>query len=161
MPRDRSKDIEQYDYFRGSISRGLWRFILYRFTRASGWMLLVTLLFVSYASNTLEIQAYTPVAYLLCIWLVALAAALVSRPRIRVRARHGDRIRVGDTLPVEIELTQVRRWRQELNIVAHRLPPSIDAAAPDGLRVRPLGFGESVRLTMGLVCRERGAHSWR
>src|SRR5437660_3557076 len=93
IPRDRSKDITRYAYFQGSISRGLWRFIMYRFTRASGWVLALTLFFMSYASNTLDIQAYTPVAYLICIWLVALIAALFSRPRVTIRVRHSDRVR--------------------------------------------------------------------
>src|SRR5438128_1858913 len=123
IPRSRSKDITRYAYFQGSISRGLWRFIRYRFTGASGWLLALTLLFMGYGSNTLDIQAYTPVAYLVCIWLVALIAALLSRPRVRISARHADRVRVGDTLPVDLDVTQQRHWRHDLNLVAHCLPP--------------------------------------
>ncbi len=160
IPKNRSKDITRYAYFQGSISRGLWRFVLYRFTKASAVLLALTLLFMSYASNTLDIQAYTPVAYFLCIWLVALVAALISRPKILLTVRHSDRIRVGDTLPVALEATQQRRWRHELNLVAHRLPPSVDPVPPEGVRIPALARGESARLSMGLTCRERGVQVW-
>src|SRR5438552_18757442 len=108
IPRNRSKDITCCVYFQGSISRGLWRFIHYRFTQASGWLFVLTLLFIGYGSNTLEIQAYTPVAYLVCIWLVALLAAMLSRPRVHAVVRAADRIRVGEALPIELEVTQQR-----------------------------------------------------
>src|SRR5436190_16641797 len=91
IPRSRSKDITRYAYFQGSISRGLWRFITYRFTRASGWLLVLTLLFMGYGANTLDIQAYTPVAYLTFIWFVAVISALLSFPKVRLMARCADR----------------------------------------------------------------------
>ena len=160
IPRNRSKDIACYAYFQGGISRGLWRFIHYRFTNASGWLLALTLLFMAYASNTLDLQAYTPLGYLIATWLVALFAALLSRPRVRISARHSDRIRVGDTLPIALEVTQQRRWRHELNVVAHRLPPALDASPPDGVRIPALAIGETARVSMGLVCRERGNYVW-
>ena len=160
LPRNRSKDITYYAYFQGSISRGLWRFVFYRFTPASGWMLALTLLFMSYSSNTLDIQAYTPVAYFLCVWLVTLIAALLSRPRVSIDARHADRVQVGETLPIELTVTQKRRWRHVLNVVAHRLPPSLDPSPGDGVKVPALAFGESAQVTTGLVCRERGVYLW-
>jgi len=160
IPRNRSKDITCYAYFQGSISRGLWRFIYYRFTRPAGWLLLLTLLFAAYSANTLDIQAYTPMSYLLCIWTVTLLAALVARPRIQAAVRFSDRLQVGETLPIDLEVTQQRRWRQDLNLVPHRLPPALDPAPTDGVRLPRLGKGETARVSLGLVCSERGMHVW-
>jgi uncharacterized protein (DUF58 family) len=123
-------------------------------------VVVLTLLFLSYGSNTLEIQTYTPVAYLLCIWLVALLGAWMSRPRISLAVRCSDRIRVGETLPIEIDLTQLRSWRQDLTVVADRLPPPIDLVPDDGARISSLGGGKTARVSLGLLCRERGVYAW-
>ncbi len=160
VPRNRSKDISRYAYFQGSISRGLWRFTTYHFTRRSAWLIAVTILFSGYAVNTLEIQAYTPFAYLVFIWLVAFAGSFLSRPRAALTASHSDRVRVGETLTIELEITQQHRWRQELTVVPHLLPPALDPQPEDGLTLPPLKQGESARASLGLVCRSRGRHLW-
>ena len=160
IPRNRSKDITRYVYFQGAISRGLWRFIYYRLTSASGWLLLVTLMFLGYGLNTLDQQAYTILAYLLCIWIVTVASAIWARPRVQLSVQSADRVSVGMTLSVDLQVTQLRRWRQDLSIIPHRLPPPLDVAPEDGVRLTGLGIGESARATLGLVCAERGVHHW-
>jgi uncharacterized protein (DUF58 family) len=122
--------------------------------------MVLTLLFIGYGANTLDIQTYTPVAYLVCIWFVALLAAVISYPRVLASTRFADRIRAGETLPVELEITQLRRWRQQLTIVPHRLPPGLDPAQPDGVRLPSVARGEVARVSLGITCRERGLHAW-
>jgi uncharacterized protein (DUF58 family) len=160
IPRNRSKDITCYTYFQGAVSRGLWRLIYYRLTSASGWLVLVTLLFLGYGLNTLDQQAYTPLAYLVCVWLVTLASALWARPRIELTAHYADRVSAGATLPLDLEVTQLRHWRQELTVIPHRLPPALDVSPDDGVRLSTLGQGRSARVSLGLTCVERGVHVW-
>ena len=161
FPRNRSKDISFYAYFQGGISRGLWRFVYYRFTSASRWFMAITLLFIAYGSNTFDIQAYVSVMYLLCIWLVAILSALVSRPRVTASVHAADRIRVGEKLAIELDITQERRWRQQLTVVPNRLPPSLDPVPADGVRLPALSKGETARVSVGLLCRARGLHIWQ
>lgn len=160
FPRDRSRDIVCYAYFQGSISRGLWRFIYYRFTSSSGWLVALTLLFFAYGSNTLDIQAYTPLAYLVFIWFVAIVGALFVRPRVQLDARCADRVRVGETLPIDLHVTQQRRWPQDLAVVPHRLPPALDPLPVDGVRLPTLARGETAHVSLGIRCHERGVHLW-
>src|SRR5438093_814173 len=91
----RSKEIAYSLYFQSTVMRGLWRFFTCRLTPGGGWVLLLTMIFMAYGSNTLDLQAYAPFFYLLALWIVALAAASLVRPRVALQCHHIERIGVG------------------------------------------------------------------
>ena len=159
-PRDRTKDIKHYAYFQGAISRGLWRFFAYRFTPATLWMLGLTFIFFFYGSSSLEIQAYTGLSNLFSVWIVALLSAELLRPRARIEARHSDRVSVDEVLPVELYVTQLRNQQQQLNIVPHELPPSLESVPPQGVLLPSLGYNQTIKAALGIRCTNRGLHQW-
>ncbi|HEX5323257.1 MAG TPA: DUF58 domain-containing protein [Capsulimonadaceae bacterium] len=154
-----TKDIEYHPYLRGSISRWLWRFYMYRLTRSGRWFLWLTAAFAVYGSTSLQLQVYVPFTYAFGLWFVALIAALAGAPRVRLTARHADRVSAGDTLPVDIEVSRRGRFpAAELFVLPHRLPPAIDAAEPQGVPAPPLSPGQSARVRLGLICKRRGVY---
>lgn len=160
LPRNRSKDIAYFLYFQGQISRAAWKFIMYRCTEVTGWFALVTLGFLAYGSNSLDIQTYVPACYLLAIWIVSLGFSLFLPPRARLEAAHRGRARAGEIVPVRVTVTQFGRTPQALTVVPHRLPPELDPEIFDGVRSGVLKRGERAELTVGLLCRRRGAYTW-
>lgn len=104
----RAKDISQHPLFRGAISRWAWRFFCYRFTQPARWFLTLSLLCMTLGSNSLDLQIYVPFTYAFGIWLIAWLCALLVKPRIALSAHHAERIRAGETLPVEVEVRQQR-----------------------------------------------------
>src|SRR5450432_2518917 len=116
----RSKEIAYNLYFQSSVMRLLWRFFTCRLTPGGGWFLLLTLLYMAYGSNTLEIQAYAPFLYLLALWVVALIVGSRVRPRVALQCHHPDRIGVGETLLLDMEIEPQKRPPPDLNIIPHR-----------------------------------------
>jgi len=157
-----TKDIDYHPYLRGSLSRWVWRFYMYRLTRSGRWFLWLTAAFVVYGSTSLDLQVYVPFTYAFGLWLVALVAALAGAPRVSLSVRHADRICAGDTMPVDVEIS--RRGLLpciDLFVLPHRLPPSVDAGEPQGVPVGELARGRTARLRLGLVCKKRGIYTLR
>ena len=76
-----TKDIGDYLFLRGAVSRWLWRIYIQRFTSAGRWCLLVSFVFIAYGGASLQLQAYVTAIYLLAMWTLAVAAMLAYRPR--------------------------------------------------------------------------------
>src|SRR5579871_3518009 len=155
-----TKDIDYHPYFKGAISRWAWRFYTHLLTRSGRGFLLVTLFFLAYGSNSLELQAYVPCLYLLGLWVVAILASGIWRPRVALQARHAERVCAGETVPVEVEVEQKRRLvGTDLSVLPSGLPPTIDAMPEDGVGLPSLARGKKARVTLGLHCKRRGVYT--
>lgn len=158
----RTKDIRYYPYFQSPLSRGIWFLLSARLTRISRWLVLITLLFFFYGSNSLDIQGYVPLLYLLNVWAVAVVSLLLFRPDFKAEAKHADRISVGETLPIDIEVEQRRRKNQvETTLIPLCLPPGLEVVPEDGVRLPPLPFGEKAKFQLRIKCLQRGVQEWQ
>ena len=95
FPLVRTKDVRYHPYFPGAISRTVWRFFAYRFTRPGLWVLLVTVVIGAYGSNSLQMQGYVPFLYLAGLWLVASIGVRLYRPKVKLTVQHADRVSAG------------------------------------------------------------------
>ena len=153
-------DIDAHPYFKGHISRWAWRFYTHRLTRAGRWFFWPTLAFASFGTLTFDLQFYVIFFYLIILWAVALLAALCLPPRVTVRARHAERIRVGETLPIEVTLTQRGAFPGiDLQVLPARLPLGLGAVPPDGVPAPLLRRGEEAVLRLGLYAARRGVYA--
>ena len=84
----RTKDISLHPGFRGEISRALWRLWVCRLTPAAQYLVGVTALFVAFGSNSMQVQAYIPVAYLIALWAVSIVCTAVVKPRAELKISH-------------------------------------------------------------------------
>ena len=158
----RAKDISQHPLFRGAISRWAWRFFCYRFTQPARWFLTLSLLCMTFGSNSLDLQIYVPFTYAFGIWLVAFFCALLIKPRVALSAHHAERIRAGETLPVEVEVRQQRHLLgAAMTLIPHCLPLALDAVPEDGLRLPALARGQKTRARIGIRCTKRGLYTWK
>ena len=157
-----TKDIDRHPMFRGGISRGTWRFFMLRLTPASRWFLLPTVIFMTYGSSSLQLQAYVPFCYALGLWATGFLGVLFCKPRVKLRISHAERIREGETLPIDIEIEQLRSLSAaELNVIPYGLPPDMDAESDEGISVPSLAVGETARLRLNLLCKKRGNQRWK
>ena len=78
--QSRAKDIRYIRLFRAEISRWAWRFYTYRLTPASRWFLALSVLFMMFGSNSLDLLIYVPFTYAFGIWFVAVAGVLCFGP---------------------------------------------------------------------------------
>lgn len=154
-----TKETTGHPFFRSAAVRLSWRFYAQRLTRAARWLLLPSLAFVGYSLSSLELQAYRPMAYFAGFWLVALCATLLFRPKVKLKALHGERACAGSVLPVEVLVEQSGRLGGlDLRVLPHRLPPGIDADPPAGADLEPLRRGEAAVARLGLYCAKRGVY---
>ena len=159
-----TKDIRQHPVFRGSLSRWAWKVYTHRLTRAGRWFVGLTLITLFAAAPSLDLQSFIVLLYLGGLWVVAGLGTIVCRPRVTVRARHASRVAAGETLRVEVEITQGRGLVPgiELQVLPERLPLLVDADPPDGVSAGPLlKSGETRRVTLGLYCSRRGEYTLR
>lgn len=157
-----TRDIAYHPYMRGSLSRWVWRFYMYRLTRPGRWFLWLTFAFAVYGSTSLDLQVYVPFTYAFGLWLAALAAAVAFAPRVRIDAHHADRVTAGDTLPADVEVFHAGRAPSiDLFLIAHRLPPGLDAAEPRGVACGNIASGQSARIRLGIVCSRRGVYQMK
>lgn len=159
-PTSPSKDVASHPLLSGPLSRWVWRFYTQRLTRAGRWFLLPTLVVSTYGGISLQLQGYIVFAYVMSLWWVALVAMWLYRPRVRCTVAHADRVCVGETLPVDVEIDQLGRFTgADLTVLPHRLPPAVDAAgSDDGTPVGDLRRHQHARVRLGLTCNRRGAH---
>jgi len=157
----RTKDISYHPVFRGLLFPWVWRVYTERFTRVGHYFLLATLFFLALSSISLDQQWFVPLAYASSLWLLALVGMWRGRPRVTLTASHAARIGAGETLPVEIEIATGKWMGVGLTILPDRLPPWIDAVPEEGIGLAVLAQGETARVSLGLLCRERGSYRLR
>jgi uncharacterized protein (DUF58 family) len=153
-------------YYRWTNQTGLvkvWNFFVQRMTAGGRWFALATLAFFLLASGSiLETQVYVPLCYAAGLWLWALAAMWWFRPRAVIKTRYAERVCVGETLPIEIEVeNRGRRAALDWRVLPHRLPPPIQVVSPLGAAVPELRAGEKTRVTLGLQATRRGVYTLR
>lgn len=152
--------IDAHPYFKGYISQWAWRFYTHRLTRAGRWFFWPTVAFASFGTLSFELQFYVILFYLLIIWAVALLAALCLPPRVTLRARHAERIRVGESLQVDITLTQCGRFPGiDLKVLPARLPLGLGVVPAEGEPAPNLKRGESASLRLELYAARRGVYA--
>ncbi len=159
-PFPRYRDLSFHPYFRGGISRRLWRYYSHRLTPASRWLFLITIFFASYGSTSLELQAFVPFSYLFMLWSAAQIMAAFVRPRVVLKARFADRVCAGETVPIEFEITSRSRLRTDLTILPHSLPASTNPEPPTGCTLVSIAPGETQRTRLNLRCEQRGLCTW-
>ena len=158
----RAKDIATHPLFRGAISRWAWRFFTYRFTQASRWFLTLSVVCMTIGSNSLDLQIYVPFTYAFGVWFAAVVCALLFKPRVALAAHHAERIRAGETLPVDVEIRQHRNLiGAAMTLIPHCLPRALDSVPEDGLRLPALARGQKTRVRIGIRCDRRGLYTWR
>src|SRR3954451_19631705 len=133
-----------------------------RLTPAGRWFALATALFGAYGGLSLQIQSFVIAAYAQAIWLIALLALFLYRPRVLLRADLAPRVSVGETLPVDVEIKQQGRLRgADLVVLPHQLPAAIDSVPEDGVALPDLRRGGTSRVRLGLRCSRRGKYLLR
>jgi uncharacterized protein (DUF58 family) len=157
-----TKDIGDYLFLRGAVSRWLWRIYVQRFTTAGRWFLLVSFIFIAYGGASLQLQAYVTAIYILAMWIIAVVALLGYRPRTRLMSSMPSRIRAGETLSIDVSVEQLGTLRgADLMLLAHRLPQDIDSVPPEGVPLPDLRRGEKADARVLLHCTHRGAYTLR
>ena len=156
-----TKDVRYHPLFRGLLFPWVWRVWTQRITRAGRYFGWATLLFALFGAAALDQQWYVPFTYAFGLWTVALLAMWQQSPRVRLHSAHADRVTAGETLPVEVDITALRRRAVGLTVLPDRLPPEVDAVPPDGAGLPPLKPDESARVHLGLRCRRRGVFRLR
>ena len=154
-----TKDIRYHPLFQGLLFPWVWRVWTQRVTRAGHYFVAATLFFMAFSSVSLDQQFYVPFTYAVGLWTVALISMWRGRPRVSLTASHADRIRAGETLPVEIEVTAEGLRGVGLSVLPDRLPPEVDAVSDMGTELPTLLLGEAARVRLGLACRRRGVYS--
>lgn len=155
-----TRDIRGNPYYRGQLSKGVWRFLTHRLTRPGHWFLILWMTLGLVAGITvMEIQTYIPFVYATIFLFMAQIAVYFNKPRIRLTARHADRVFAGETLTVEVDVTQEGRLPGlDYNVLPERLPPDIYAVPADGVPLGALEPGETRRVRLGLHCPRRGVY---
>ena len=158
----RWRDVRYYPYFQSPLSRNIWLFFADRLTNNSRWLVLISFLFFFYGSNSLEIQGYVPLVYLLNVWAVAVVSLLFYKPNVSMESLHSNCISAGETLPVDLTVRQLRKTNQsETTIIPLCLPPALELVAQDGVRIPALEFGETATFQFHIKCSRRGIYEWQ
>lgn len=151
-------DIARQGPFRLWIVRRLWEFWFRTLAPGGRYFFLATLLFFLYGAVTLEAQGLVPFTYALIVWVVAEVAKFLERPRVAVRAHHPDRIAAGETLPVQVEVSNLKSSALlAAQLIAHRLPNAIDFPSA-GVAIPSLAAGASCSVALELSPRRRGQY---
>ncbi|MGO8672450.1 MAG: DUF58 domain-containing protein [Capsulimonadaceae bacterium] len=154
-----TKEIAYHPFFRGQISRFLWKLMTLTLTPCGRWLLGATLVATAAASITLQTQPYVLFCYAAGIWITAFIYCLIGRPRVTATVVHSDRATAGEVLPIDVCVTQTGRGMgHDLTVLPHRLPPALDADPADGVRLPPIASGGKVVARIGILCRNRGVH---
>lgn len=155
-----AKDPAAFPGFKGSISRWTWRILTQRLTPGGRWFAFGSGFVISYGgASTLQLQSYILAVYLIAVWGVAGLAMLLGRPRVKLAAVLSQRTSAGQVLPVDIEVTQLRRFKAaDLVVMPHNLSEAIDSVPSDGIPLPDLRKGETARVRVGLKCNKRGKH---
>src|SRR5215208_3971573 len=96
-PLSPAKDPSDYPYFKGSISRWAWRVWIQPLTPAGRWFLLASAIFTTYGGASLQLQGFVIAAYAQAVWLIAIIAMLLYRPKVKLVAHLSARVCAGQT----------------------------------------------------------------
>ena len=121
-------------------------------------------IFFGYGATSLDLQVYVPLLYFVALWLVAFAAMLLERPRATLKVRHAGRVRAGQTLPIEMEVSSRTASSHDWRVKPHRLPLGLTLDSIHGAVVPSLRKGESAGVLLRLHAQKRGAYNlvgWR
>ncbi|BDI33143.1 hypothetical protein CCAX7_51940 [Capsulimonas corticalis] len=152
-----TKDIAQHPLFRGEISRFLWRLLTLRLSKTGRWFVAATIIFTGYGAVSLELQSYVLFCYAIGLWLAAAVYVALSRPQVTIQAKHPERVCVGETVSVDVTVTQTGRFAGvDLTLLPHWLPQAVDAVPESGVDLPPLTRGKSIHVRLGLRCKQRG-----
>ena len=141
--------------------RALW---LERITAGGRFLFIVSGLFFGYGSTSLDLQAFVPLMYFIVLWGIAFFTMLLERPRAAIKVQHAGRVRAGQILSIEIEVTarggKTRDWR----VKPHYLPSGLELDSIHGAEIPSLQRGQSARVLLPLRAVRRGAYDlqgWR
>jgi uncharacterized protein (DUF58 family) len=161
-PLSPCKNVGDYLFLRGGISRWLWRIYTQRLTPGGRWFALASLVFFAYGGISLQLQGYVLAGYVIAIWLVGAGAMLVYRPRVKLQAALASRVCAGETITAIVRIEQHGSLGgADLFLLPHRLPAEIDAVPMAGVPIPDLSNGRSAQLRIGLLCQQRGAYTLR
>ena len=140
--------------------RGLW---LEKLTPGGRWVFIASGLFFGYGSTSLDLQTMVPLLYLFALWLIAFGALLFERPRAALKVHHAERIRAGESLPVECEVV-ARGAARDWWIFPHYLPSELELLPLRGAPIPFLPRGEKAKVILHLRAPRRGHYvlrGWR
>jgi uncharacterized protein (DUF58 family) len=152
------KNIDDPPLFRSALLRFIWRIYTQRLTRAGQWFFWPSGVFAAYASASLQLQGYHPFAYVLGLWAVAWGALILFKPRVKLTARHADRVCAGEALPVDIEVEQLARLGADQYVLPHNLPRGVGCTPENGAPLPALRRSQSARVRLSLNCYKRGVY---
>ncbi len=157
-----SRDSTSYPLFQGNISQWFWKVYSQRLTRAGRWFALVTAIFAMYGGVTHELQGFVLAGYVSAMWGVAVAGAVVFRPRATLAVHMGERVCAGEELAVRFEVKQLGKWSGgDLFVVANELPVGVEASPDEGVGIADLARGERAEAKLVLRGVKRGAYALR
>lgn len=146
-------------WFRSTLLRWFWTIYTQRLSKAGRWFLWPTVLFTGYAAVSLNLGVYMPFCYTVGLWGMAILAAFIWRPRVRVNAYIPDRVGVGTRLPVEIEVENLRSGHaRDLYVLPHQLPIGVDVEPVLGVSIEDIAPGGKERSRLWLLCHRRGSY---
>lgn len=157
-PLHSTKEIRDHPWFRGAISRWLWRLGTHRLTRPSLWFAGMTLAFALYGTTSLDLQVFVPFTYAVSVWALALLWAQFRPPRVSLSVQQPSRIEAGKRLPVTLTVQARQQPIFDAVLLPRRLPPAIDAADLDGIALGTLRPHQPQTVTLELLCTRRGLY---
>lgn len=130
-----------------------------RLTPAGRCFIVPTLVFTAIGATSLDNHIYIGCLYALAFWLVAFPFAIFDAPRVKVEARHADRVSAGETLTVDVDVEQVGRFpHADITIVPNRLPDGIEDKASRSAVIALTRRGERKTARLELTCARRGSY---
>jgi uncharacterized protein (DUF58 family) len=162
IPPPLSKDIRRHPIYRNFLlPRLLWRFLGHRLTPAGRWCLGITVLNLLFIAGSISFDLLTfPLLFHWgTLWGLSLLGLWLFPPRVGVGVRHAERIRAGETLAVELTISNpTRRPQADLTLFFWRLPFGIDAESEEGAPLGTVAAGATVRAVLRLLCPQRGVY---
>ncbi len=158
-PLHSTKEIRGHPWFRGAISRWLWRLGTHRLTRPGGWFAGMTLAFALYGATSLDLQVFVPFTYAMSIWVLAGFWTLLRPPRVSLSVQQPSRVEAGRLLPVVVTVQAIHRVVFDAVLLPQRLPPAIDVVALDGVALGTLRPGGPHTVTVELRPARRGLYT--
>jgi len=147
--------------FRSHIIRFLWGFWSRKLAMGGRFFFLASALFLLYGLGSLEMQAFIPMAYSTAVWILALFAYVIQRPRVKLGARHAGRIAAGSELCVEVDVERIQYAGGGCIVLPHRLPLEIEAVPHEGVAIPALNVGETATCKFALRPNRRGIYRLR
>jgi uncharacterized protein (DUF58 family) len=155
-----SKDIRQHPYYQGALNSWVWKLYHHRLTQSGRWFLGATvpmfgIIALYWSLDTLTHQL---ALYATALWIVAIVFSLRPLP-VRASMHHAERVRTGETLSVQIELSHTGTIPiPELGLVWWGLPQGLEAETEEASPLGLLMQQQSAQATLKIQCLQRGAY---